>query len=117
IAGPEVLAAPVGTSPGSRPARMGEILEIFGTGLGSVSRTQSNGTPKPTTTPPAISQTPIVTVGGVPASVTFSGLAPGLVGVYQVNVQVPGGVAAGAAVLVVASMGGVTSNAVTVALQ
>src|ERR1022692_3787942 len=32
---------------------------------------------------------PTVTIGGVPANVTFSGLAPGFVGLYQVNAQVP----------------------------
>ena len=33
---------------------------------------------------------PIVTIGGVRATnVIYSGLAPGLVGLYQINVQVP----------------------------
>ena len=30
-----------------------------------------------------------VTLGGVPLSVEFSGLTPGAVGVYQINVAVP----------------------------
>lgn len=32
--------------------------------------------------------TPQVSLGGVPLTVTFSGLAPGFVGLYQVNAQV-----------------------------
>jgi uncharacterized protein (TIGR03437 family) len=31
----------------------------------------------------------MVRIGGVPVRVLFSGLAPGLVGVYQVNVEWP----------------------------
>ena len=46
----------------------------------------------------------------------FSGLAPGYVGLYQVNALVPAGVAAGSAVPVVISMGGASSNTVTIAV-
>ena len=58
-----------------------------------------------------------MTIGGVPASVSFSGLAPGFVGLYQVNAQVPAGLAAGDAVPVVMQMGGNTSNAALIAVQ
>src|ERR1035438_4876813 len=53
-------------------------------------------------------------IGGVPAQVLFSGLAPGFVSEYQVNVQVPAGVAAGNATPVVILIGGATSNTVTI---
>ena len=36
-----------------------------------------------------------VTIGGVNAMVSFSGLAPGFVGLYQVNAVVPTGLASG----------------------
>lgn len=117
IAGPEVLAAPAGKFPGSRPVRRGESLEIFCTALGPVSRIQNDGTPKPVNSPPAITQAPVVTIGGVPATVSFSGLAPGAVGLYQVNVQVPDGVPGGDAVQVVLRIGGAASNTVTVAVS
>jgi uncharacterized protein (TIGR03437 family) len=58
-----------------------------------------------------------VTIGGVPAPVSFAGLAPGFVGLYQVNVQVPQGVAAGDAVPVVLSTGAIVSNAVTISVR
>jgi uncharacterized protein (TIGR03437 family) len=67
------------------------------------------GNPLATTT-----TTPTVTVNGGFAPVAFAGLVPGLVGEYQVNVQVPGSASAqGAAqeVPVVISIGGATSNA------
>ena len=51
------------------------------------------------------------------AQVSFSGLAPGAVGLYQVNVQVPVGAPAGDAVPVTLSIGGVDSNTVTIAVQ
>ena len=116
IAGPEVLAAPAGAFTGSRPVRRSEFLEIYATGLGPVSRLQSDGNPKPPTFP-ALSRTPTVTIGGIPAAVSFSGLTPGTVGLFQINVQVPDGVASGSSVPVSIAVYGVTSNTVTVAVE
>jgi uncharacterized protein (TIGR03437 family) len=114
IAGPGVMAAPAGAFPGSRPARQGEYLEIYCTGLGPVSRTPSDGAKA--STAPSVSQIPSVTVGGKAAPVAFSGLAPGTAGVYQIDVQIPVGAPLGDAVPVVVSMNGTASNTVTVAL-
>jgi uncharacterized protein (TIGR03437 family) len=58
-----------------------------------------------------------VTIGGITENAVFSGLAPGFVGLYQVNALVPAGVALGSAVPVTISIGGATSNQVTVAVQ
>jgi uncharacterized protein (TIGR03437 family) len=59
---------------------------------------------------------PTVLIGGAPASVQFSGLAPGLVGVYQVNAVVPYNSATGDGVPLTISIGGTTSNTVTIAV-
>jgi len=73
----------------SNPAAGGETLLVYMAGLGAVSTDLSFGTAAPAT--PAISTaiTPQVTLGGTPAAVVFSGLAPGFVGLYQVAVTMP----------------------------
>ena len=65
----------------------------------------------------ATTTAPTMTIGSVPATVSFSGLAPGFVGLYQVNVQVPENAPAGDAVPVVLTIGGISSNTVTIAVQ
>ena len=65
---------------------------------------------------PAVT-TPTVTIGGLAATVSYSGFAPGFVGLYQVNVKVPTGVATGNAVSLVIALNGVVSNTVTIAIQ
>jgi uncharacterized protein (TIGR03437 family) len=58
--------------------------------------------------------TPVVTIGGVPAKVLFSGLAPGYFGLYQVNVLVPADTPSGNLIPVVLS--GVPSNTAIIAV-
>jgi hypothetical protein len=58
-----------------------------------------------------------VTIGAISAPISFSGLAPGFVGLYQVNAQVPANASTGNAVPAVVSIGGVTSNSVTIAVE
>lgn len=102
----------------SNPATAGTTtILIYCTGLGAVSNQPASGSPAPATPFAETTTTPTVSIGGVPATPSFSGLAPGYVGLYQVNVPVPAGVAAGSAVAVVISMGGVTSNTVTIAVR
>ena len=60
---------------------------------------------------------PVVTIGGVAATVTFSGLAPDSTGLYQVNAQVPESAPTGDAVPVVLTIGGGTSNTITLAIE
>jgi len=60
---------------------------------------------------------PQVTIGGVTVPAAFSGLSPGLVALYQVNVQVPAGSQTGSAVPITIQMGDVASNTVYIAVQ
>ena len=61
---------------------------------------------------------PKVFIGGVEAQVLFSGLSPQFVGVYQVNVFVPGGVEPGDTVSLVIEVDGVRSREdVTIAVS
>ena len=56
-------------------------------------------------------------IGGIVAAVIFGGLAPRFVGLYQVNVQVPGGVPSGPEQPVEIIINGVSSNIVTVSIS
>jgi uncharacterized protein (TIGR03437 family) len=100
----------------STPIQRGQIITIYGTGFGPVSPQAATGAPSPT---PAATTTKTVTatVGGLPATVLFAGLTPGLVGLYQLNVQVPSSCPTGSSVPVVATVSGVASNTVTIAIQ
>jgi uncharacterized protein (TIGR03437 family) len=60
---------------------------------------------------------PAVTIGGVGAFVSYSGLAPSFAGLYQINAIVPLAASTGSAVPVAISVGSITSNIVTIAVQ
>ena len=62
-------------------------------------------------------QTPIVTIGGIGATVVFSGITPGNAGLYQINTIVPDGVQTGDDVPVVVMMPGGSTDTVTIAVQ
>ena len=81
------------------PAAAGETLEIYGLGLGITDPVVDAGIASPNSPPAHARQTPRVQIGGHDATVTFAGLTPGLVGVYQVNAIVPTGLKAGLATL------------------
>jgi len=80
-------------------------IEIYATGLGT---TRPSGGLAITT------QTPIVYFGATPAAPLFSGLAPGFLGLYQINVAVPTGVSG--TVPVVLSIAKSVSNTVQVTI-
>jgi uncharacterized protein (TIGR03437 family) len=117
IANTTTFAAPAGSIQGASPAHIGDYLTIYCTGLGDVTNRPANGVASPTSPLAQTLLTATATVGGIAAPVTFSGLTPGFVALYQVNVQVPPGVATGNAVQVILSIGGVASNTVTIAVQ
>ncbi len=92
-----------------------EALVIYTTGLGQTSPSVASGSPSPKN-PLAVALTaPTVTLGGVSLPVLYYGLAPGEVGVYQINVSVPGSVPVGYPVKLAISQGaGGTSLSVRV---
>ncbi len=77
------------------PAHAGEILEIYGLGLGVTRPMVPAGEASPSMPPAEAQTTPELTIGGRTASITFAGLIPGLAGVYQVNAVVPSGLLPG----------------------
>jgi uncharacterized protein (TIGR03437 family) len=99
------------------PASPGQVVIIYATGLGPVNTTPALGAAAPTSPAATTLALPTVTIGGLPATVQFSGLAPGFVGLYQINVVVPTNVAAGSAVPVILMQSGFSSNTVTIAVK
>lgn len=76
------------------PVHKGDHLIIYASGLGPTDPPVDAGTVSPN--PPAVVLLkPVVTLGGVTCPVTFAGLTPGQIGVYQINVNVPQGVTQG----------------------
>jgi len=118
INGTTTLAAPANSQYNGQPAQRGvDYIDIFATGLGPVTNQPATGAPAPATPLAETTKTVTVTIGGVPATVTFAGLAPGWVGLYQVNVQVPANAPVSNAVPVALSVGGVAANQVTIAVE
>jgi uncharacterized protein (TIGR03437 family) len=102
----------------SNPATAGStVLQIFCTGLGPVTNQPATGAPSPSDPLSRTTVQPTVMIGGTSAEVLFSGLAPGDVGLYQVDALVPDGAAVGSAVPVVITIGWAQSNVVTIAVK
>jgi uncharacterized protein (TIGR03437 family) len=100
----------------SSPATAGDTLVIYCDGLGAVNQTIAPGAASPTPAATTSAQ-PQVTIGGITSTVAFSGLTPGLVGVYQINAVVPAGVTTGDQVPVVINISGQVSPAATIAVK
>jgi len=92
-----------------RPAGPGDTLVVFATGLGPVTGGAVTGQPAPVSPLIATSESPSVTIGDLSAEVVSSGLAAGLVGVFQVTTVVPEGMGAGPATLLTVSVQGQAS--------
>jgi uncharacterized protein (TIGR03437 family) len=89
------LVAPDGALPGaqSRPAKEGDYLVLYATGLGQTTPPYPAGQVLSKAFPISdLSQVHIL-IGGQPAAVLFAGMT--FAGVFQVNIQVPAGIAAG----------------------
>lgn len=70
-------------------ARRGQVIQIYANGLGAVTNRPASGEPSPGGPVATTTAVPVVTIGGQQAQVQFSGLSPGSIGLYQVNVVVP----------------------------
>jgi uncharacterized protein (TIGR03437 family) len=111
--------APVGAFPGSRPVKASEYITIYSGGLGYTGKPPADGAPAPTDRLIAGSCNAQVLFGTISVPAAFTGLSPGFVGLDQVNVQVPDGLGADAAlpVSLVCSNGNAKSNVVTIAVE
>jgi uncharacterized protein (TIGR03437 family) len=109
-----------------QPAMAGDTLVLYATGLGLATPGGSpNGVPLANgQIPPANGSvlyetptTPVVTIGGIPAKVLYSGLAPGFPGEYQVDITVPNGVPTGDNIPVVLTILGASDSSTTISIQ
>ncbi|MBK9169682.1 MAG: PQQ-dependent sugar dehydrogenase [Bryobacterales bacterium] len=87
-----------------RPVEPGGRFYLYAAGLGAVEgTTPATGAASPSEPPARARTQPTANVGGVAAEVEFAGLAPGFVGVYQVNVRLAAGTPSGMPELILTS--------------
>jgi uncharacterized protein (TIGR03437 family) len=79
----------------SNPIHFDDVVILYLNGMGNTTPAVEAGFPAGSSPTPAPVIAPTVSLGGVGLSVEFAGLAPGQVGVYQVNVRVPRNVPTG----------------------
>lgn len=89
--GPTQDVGPATLYPGlTSPAKPGETVMLYANGFGPTSDPVASGSPSQSG---SLAVLPIVTIGGLPATVKYAGLiSPGL---YQLNVIVPTGLSDG----------------------
>ncbi len=100
----------------NHPAQRGQAVTLYVNGLGPVSNTPASGDPAGTQQLSSTVNPVTVTIGGANAPVSFAGLTPGTVGLYQVNVTVPAGIAAGNQAVTV-TVAGISSKASVLPVQ
>ncbi len=92
------------------PAMPGEYIAVYLVGMGGTTIPVASGQPGPGSPFADTTIAPAVMLNNENAPVVFSGLIPGLVGVYQVNLQVPADASNGDLIFAL-SQDGFTSNA------
>jgi uncharacterized protein (TIGR03437 family) len=100
----------------ANPVRKGAVLQLYVNGLGRVDNQPVSGDPSPSDPLARTVAAPTVTIGGRPVEVQFSGLAPGAVGLYQVNVIVPADAPSGIQPVVL-TIGGVASKTANTVIE
>ena len=95
----------------SNPVAPGSTVQLFLNGLGPVNNQPADGWAATDASSTTMS-TPSILIGGQSATVSFSGLAPNFVGLYQVNAVVPSGIGAGLQ-QITCSIGGVACQTVS----
>ena len=99
----------------TNPAHAGDVVELYGNGLGPVNNQPASGAPWSSGALPSTKSPCTVTVGGVNAPVSYCGLA-GYPAEYQINITVPAGLASGNQPVVL-STGGVSSKAANLPIK
>ena len=90
----------------TNPIHLKDTVVIYLTGMGATSPQVDAGLATPMSPLSTVTNTPSITLGGVPLQVQWAGLVPGEVGVNQINAYVPFGVPQGNSIPLVISQGG-----------
>lgn len=101
----------------AHPVTAGDVVVIYCTGLGKVDNPVPTGSPALASPLSHVLNKTTVTIGGVQVDPQFAGLTPGFVGLYQVNVGIPAGIAASNQVPVFITAAGQPSLPVTIAVR
>jgi len=94
----------------SNPLHKGDIILVYATGIGAVGPSVADGSAGSSSPLSYAATGAEVTLGGVAAPVYFTGLAPGFVGVYQMNIGVPGNVPQGMQIPLTIKVGSATTT-------
>ena len=108
----------------ANPAVAGEVIVVYGTGVGNVSHQPSTGGGAFSgiggdglDSPPKATVTPTITVGGSNAQVLYAGLTVGFVGLAQFNIQLPNPLPGGSSLPLLISFGSASSQPVNLAVR
>ena len=88
-----------------QPVTAGDTIVIYCAGLGAVDPPVPAGSAAPSNTLSNTVNPVTVSIAGQSAPVSFAGLSPGFTGLYQINAQVPSGIAPGNATLIITAAG------------
>jgi uncharacterized protein (TIGR03437 family) len=113
-------------------APRGTVVTLFGTGQGAVDPPMADGAAAPSSEPLArtvaaptsdgaacLNKQPsvCVAIGSTFGDISYSGLAPGFVGLWQINVKIPANALTGAAIPVRAVINATPSNLISMAIR
>jgi len=93
----------------ANPLSRGQVLVVYATGLGAVTAA-NDGLSRVDSTVTAV-------VNNVELQVAYAGLAPGFIGLYQVNIAIPAATPPGSGISLTLKQGGQSSNTVNITLQ
>jgi uncharacterized protein (TIGR03437 family) len=89
----------------TNPLHANDIVSVYLTGMGATVPAVDAGLPAPVSPLAWTTVQPTLTLGGHQRNVSYAGLAPGNVGVYQINATVPYGVPEGLSIPLVIDQG------------
>ena len=90
------------------PAIRGQVIVVYATGLGAINKQGAFSVVKNVVT---------AVVNGMELPTAFAGLAPGYVGLYQVNIPIPLNMPPGLGISLTLKQGGIGTNSVQVSIQ